>query len=250
VPDVYSFARQPKWIAGHLLAGALLLAFAFASVWQFSRHNERVEEGNTVRARATLQSLEADELFAEEPDDIQFRNANLDGTWLINDAVLIRNRSFDGNGGCHLVVPIGTRDRAVAVTVGWVGEVRCDLVSLEADLQALTASAVSGRVRLTQERGSIGPKDAANGRLPTFARVDVERIDQQVSADLAPVYVEAIELTPAPAIDVQTLEAPAADNGPHLGYAGQWLMFFLVGAVGYPLVLRRQAHKGQAEHIS
>ena len=38
---MYGFARQPKWIAAHLLTLLLLTTFIWAGFWQFGRHQER-----------------------------------------------------------------------------------------------------------------------------------------------------------------------------------------------------------------
>jgi len=32
-------------------------------------------------------------------------------------------------------------------------------------------------------------------------------------------------------------------EGPHLGYAVQWFVFFIIGLIGYPLVLVRLARE-------
>jgi cytochrome oxidase assembly protein ShyY1 len=107
---------------------------------------------------------------------------------------------------------------------------------------------LTGRVRLSQTRGAIGARDRSTGVLRTLARTDVARVDQQVNLALAPVYVELIQSTPeiARALPV---DRPPTDIGPHLGYSVQWFLFFGVGAVGYPLVLRRQARRGEAENL-
>jgi cytochrome oxidase assembly protein ShyY1 len=251
VPHVYAFARQPKWIAGHLLAAVLLITFVLASLWQFDRYRVRSDQQDVVHARTLLQTLTFEELFDPDSSAIEFRIAQIEGRWHTNDAVLIRNRSFGGTGGCHLVVPFGTTAAAVAVNLGWMSEVLCNPeASASVFAELLETPSMLGRVRTTQTRGSIGPRDAPEGKLETMARVDVARIDQQTETTLAPIYLEATQLNPPIDADVRTLIAPAADNGPHLGYAGQWFMFFLVGAIGYPLVLRRQAHKGEAERLS
>ena len=39
------------------------------------------------------------------------------------------------------------------------------------------------------------------------------------------------------------LLAPSLGEGPHLGYAVQWFVFFIIGLIGYPLVLVRLARE-------
>jgi surfeit locus 1 family protein len=243
---VYEFARQPKWIAGHVLTLVLLVAFLAAGSWQYSRHNERREANARIEARSALEDLHEQDMMSLVVDEAEFRTATLAGTWVGHEAVLIRNRSFNGAAGCHVVAPLAIDETtAVAINLGWVEEVRCSLTA--ADLVGLDGDAiVQGRLRASQHRGRLGPKDRSTGHLETMARIDLDRLDQQVSLQLAPLYVEALE----PHIDILPVSAPTLDAGPHLGYAVQWLLFFGVGAVGYPIVLRHHAHKGQNDLLA
>jgi surfeit locus 1 family protein len=97
---------------------------------------------------------------------------------------------------------------------------------------------IEGWIELSHERGALGPVDPAQGRLSTLSRVDLERIQQQIDYDIAPVYV--VELGDA-SEDLPVPVAPPTfdDNGPHLGYAIQWFGFALVGLIGYWFLLRR-----------
>jgi surfeit locus 1 family protein len=238
---VYEFARQPKWIAGHVLTLVLLIAFLTAGSWQYSRHNERREANARIEARSALEELHEQDMTGLVSDEAEFRTATLAGTWVGQEAVLIRNRSFHGAAGCHVVAPLAIDEMtAVAINLGWVEEVRCSLTAVE--LTELNGDAkVQGRLRASQQRGRLGPKDSSTGVLETMARIDLDRLDQQVSLQLSPLYLEAFE----PHLDILPISAPTLDAGPHLGYAVQWLLFFVVGAVGYPIVLRHHAHKGQ-----
>ncbi|GIT68497.1 MAG: hypothetical protein Ct9H300mP26_1840 [Acidimicrobiales bacterium] len=131
------------------------------------------------------------------------------------------------------------------MVVGWLHQSSCDSNQLEPPSETVS---LTGRVRLSQKRGAIGARDSLSGVLTSLARTDVARIDQQVSFTLAPVYVELMTSTPS-ASDAIPVDPPPTHLGPHLAYAVQWFLFFAVGAVGYPLVLRRQARKGDAENL-
>ena len=242
---MYRFLREPKWIVAHLLTLLLLTAFMCAGVWQFGRHQARSERNSSVLDRSNDQFLTADDLFSAN-SDIEFRLVQLEGLWSQDDAVLIRNRSHKEAAGCHLAVPlVSDVSRATLVTVGWLPQSSCDTYKFELPLGDVS---LTGRVRLSQKRGAIGARDASTGVLTSLARTDVSRIGQQVSYPLAPVYVELIASEPE-LVDAFPLEPPPTNLGPHLGYAVQWFLFFAVGIVGYPLVLRRHSRKGQAENL-
>ncbi|MDG2111253.1 MAG: SURF1 family protein [Actinomycetota bacterium] len=243
---MYGFLRQPKWIAAHVLVLVLLATFVGAGVWQYTRHTARQDEADAVNARRDLAPLNSSDLADVRPEEHEFRRIELTGTWIPGDAVLIRNRSHAGASGCHLAAPLDTgAPPAALVVVGWYPDGACVTGEAAKALTDETTTAL-GRLRETQTRGSLGPRDPAEGRLDTLARTDLARIDQQVGLALAPMYVELIEANPMVAGPL-ILEAPVSDAGPHFAYAVQWLLFFAVGAVGYPLVLRHQARRGDLD---
>ena len=51
----------------------------------------------------------------------------------------------------------------------------------------------------------------------------------------------ATDQQPPSSDQLRAVPRPEPDLGPHLGYAGQWFLFALVFALGYPFMLRRQA---------
>ena len=242
---MYSFVRQPKWIAAHMLVLLLLVTFLLAGTWQFGRHQKRLDRNDVVLDRADTVMLEAADLF-ESQDIFEFRLVQLNGSWSASDSVLIRNRSHQDIAGCHLAVPLKvSSNEGVLVVAGWLSAPLCDIDELEAPTGDVS---LVGRVRLSQTRGAIGARDRADGIIKTLARTDVARVDQQVALSLAPVYVELITSNPSVA-EAVAVDPPPTDLGPHLAYAVQWFLFFAVGAVGYPLVLRRQARKGNLEDL-
>ena len=297
---MYRFARRPIWLAGHALAGGLLVVFVIAGFWQLNRHNEVRDRNAAAAERMDMRPLDADRFFEAvsevgRTDELEYRTVSLPSVSLhYDEMVVIRNRSLGGRAGCHLAVPAeatSVSDEAslgVLVLAGWLPEVGCAAMSGDesdsADavfLRLATPTPITGRIRLSQERGLLGPTDPAEGRLFTFARVDVERINRQTTLDLVPVYIERTDQqiaaddaaerfedvtakTPAgetltwgenTAVDATMLSPvplppPALDAGPHLGYTFQWFSFAAVAIVGYTLVLRHQARKGESEQIA
>ncbi|WP_419933440.1 SURF1 family protein [Candidatus Poriferisodalis sp.] len=267
---MYSFARKPIWLAGHALAGSLLVIFVVAGYWQLSRHNEVRDRNAAVAERQDMQAVEVDRFFeavtdTERIDQLEYRSVTLPVErfdW--HDSVLIRNRSFNGLAGCHLAVPAAVTSagsaepRGVLIVAGWLHQAACEQEpdGLGRDLRPELDSErqIGGRIRRSQERGLLGPSDPAQGRLDSLARTDVTRIDQQTTLDLVPVYVELTSTATLGATSetatLRLLPPPELDAGPHLGYTFQWFSFAAVAIVGYTLVLRHQARKGESEQIA
>ena len=79
-----------------------------------------------------------------------------------------------------------------------------------------------------------------------LARVDLERVAEQVDYDVLPAYVQLVSSTPGEvnpdgAPELVPLGRPELSEGPHLGYAVQWFTFTTIAVVGYALLLRRVA---------
>lgn len=295
---MYSFARKPIWLAGHALAGGLLVIFMLAGLWQLNRHGEVRDRNAAIVERQDTPVLDADRFFeavstAGYAEWLEHRTVNLTAErfdW--NEAVQIRNRSLDGIPGCHIAVPVepeatvtaadgdgdatssrsgtGLGTTGILVVAGWLpaGGICEDAVAVGANafLGGLSdARHLTGRIRLSQQRGLLGPADPAVGQLDSLARTDVQRIDQQTTLDLVDVYVELIMATRADATPIRfgdngpgtgltallrPLPPPELDAGPHLGYTVQWFSFAAVAVVGYTLVLRHQARRGDSEQIA
>ncbi len=273
---MYGFLRSPIWIFGHLLTLALLVAFIIAGIWQLNRHHERQDKNTATLERAQEPVLGGSELAGllaagagatAAAEQLEWRIADLNGTWAHSESVLIRNRSLSGLSGCHLAVPLeldgatdAAQDAAALVIAGWLASATCleianaDDPTLEltqfatAALPATATTNLQGRIRLTQTRGLFGPTDPPTGRLDSLARVDVARINTQTPQTLLPaVYVELITATPSPPPtgDLQTLAPPSPGAGPHLGYTFQYFAFAAVALIGYPVVIIRHAKPKQ-----
>jgi cytochrome oxidase assembly protein ShyY1 len=246
---MYQFLRKPRWILAHLIVIAMLFVFAMAGSWQLRRHADRQDRNDAVTGRTDLEPLGLADLADLDPAEHEYRSVTIVGRWRPDDLVLIRNRSHQSTGGCHVAVPFdGGGARSLLVAVGWLAQGDCttdpfpDVTLPDGDVELL------GRLRASQVRGSFGATDPAEGRLLSLARTDVARVDQQVELDLAAMYAELVEATP-PVEGVVAIDAPATDSGPHLGYAVQWFLFFAVTLVGYPLVLRHEARRGDLDDI-
>jgi surfeit locus 1 family protein len=84
-----------------------------------------------------------------------------------------------------------------------------------------------------------------------MARADVARIAQQTGYPLLPAYLQLRSSDPAQGgAYPEPLPEPTLDEGPHLGYAVQWFLFSAIAMVGYPLILRRRARKGDETPVA
>jgi len=228
-----------------------VISFVAAGLWQLSRHEWRSNLNARIEAQATLEVLGVGGIATAAVDDLDLRIAEVTGTWAEAD-IIIWNRSFDGQPGCHVVTPLLFQDvepgapEAMVVNRGWLDLVTCENPDRATFRPSTTQVVVAGQLSKSQQPGRFQASDPATGVLEAMLRIDIGRIDQQTEPALAPVYLvlavsEPLETT------LLAVAPRSANAGPHLGYAVQWFLFAAVGIVGYPLVLRKQATSPELE---
>jgi surfeit locus 1 family protein len=258
-PADYRFLWRPWWIVSHVFVISMIVLMVSLGFWQLRRLDERQAYNARVEARQDIAPVPVTELFPGGPatspgavDVDAFRMVTITGTYAVDQQVLVRNRTNEGIPGYWVLTPLVLDDgSAVAVNRGWVpfATTEPDGPWPDYDPPADRVS-VLGMVQEPQARSTGlvgGPTDAAEGRLTTLSRVDVERLQQQVDADLWPLFVNLRGQEPAQGDLPVPVPPPDLSEGNHLSYAGQWFIFATLTAIVYPLLLRRVARQKAAE---
>jgi cytochrome oxidase assembly protein ShyY1 len=250
---VYAFAREPKWILSHLFVLLLVVAMIGAGIWQLDRLQQKKDRNALITERQEQPVEEIDQIVTADQStdvggDVRFRRATATGTYDESEQVLVRNRSFEQAPGSWVLTPLVLEDgTALVVNRGWV-PVTGD-IPLSADAAPPTGEVtVEGLLEESQTRGSFGPTDPSGVELDTLSRVDIDRYQEQVDADLFPVWLQLQEQDPAQGDRPTVLDPPELTEGPHLGYAVQWFTFTTIALIGYPMILRRRARRADEVH--
>ena len=226
--------------------------------WQLDRLHEKQDVADALEFSAAQPAVPIDSLVdpnggADAPEALHYRTVTATGTYLADEEVLVANRTQDGQAGYWVVTPLAiSPNESVAVLRGFLplalGEEGVPVAEVAPPKGPVT---VTGWVQTTSERGAFGGTDDRPGQLARFNRLDLARLGKQVSVPLDPVAVVAIEQQPATTGDqLAPVPRPEPDLGPHLGYAGQWFVFALIFAVGYPFMLRRQARQYEERDLA
>lgn len=247
-----SVLLRPRWIAGHLLALVLVVAFVNFGFWQLRRLEAVRARNATIVERTALPPVALDDALAGVTPEAfpEYRSVQAGGVFDPAHEVLLRGRSLGGQPGFHVVTPLllPTGDaaapaRAVLVERGWV-PYELDVVPVEPALPPEGSVFVVGELRAPQRPptdawAALAPRDPPEGALTQTFYVDVARLQPQMPYALVPAWIALRAMTPASAGDLpKPLPEHDLDEGPHLGYAIQWFGFALVGVVGYALLLR------------
>jgi surfeit locus 1 family protein len=231
--------RSPRWWLGHLLALTLVALFVSLGLWQLRRLDERRIDNLVRQSRLADAVYPIEELVAAvggEMASLEYRRTTATGVFDVDSEVLVRSQVLDGVAGFHVVTPLVLANgSAVLVNRGWVP---LDFGQLENPGDDIVE--VRGWIRVSQQPTSTGPAER-EGTLTEVARVNIERLAEQMEYPLLAVYIVAEDGAQTPPIP---LELPdLSDEGPHLSYAIQWFAFAIIGLTGYGLLLRRAAQR-------
>ena len=238
---------RPRWLVGTIIAVLLIVLFVNLGFWQLRRLDEKRDRNAAIEERGAQPVQPIDGVVDPRTgfDDVGrlvYRRASARGHYDPDGEVRIRSRSLDGRPGEWVVTPLRLDDgTALAVNRGFV--------PLSTDVPAPPPGEVevTGLLFATQERQGIGPRDPADGVLTELSRLDLARLQQQYQPDLYPLWLQLQRSDPPVDEDALPvlLPEPAQDEGPHLSYAVQWFLFATVGAIGWPLLLRRTAKEDE-----
>jgi len=245
---MYRFALRPRWVILHVVVVAMIVGMVMACFWQLRRlhgkqaHNRLIEQ-NYRHAPDTLDQVVA-AVQRSGIDSSQFTRVEFTGTYEPEHEVAIPNHTFGGAPGRWLATPLRPTGggRPVLVIRGWIPQAIDDTTppinGVEPPAGTVT---VLGYIQKTETKGFFGPVDPEGKTLTSLARVDVQRFSRQYG-DVEPFFVTLIEQVP-PTTNKALLAVPVPelDEGPHRGYAAQWIIFAVIATIGYPLILRRVA---------
>lgn len=234
----YTFLASAKWISLIVLVGALVVAMLWLASWQFDRLDERRAENALMAAGLSLNPQDLASVFADTGAAPSFRPVTATGAYLSEAQLRIQGRSLDNSPGLWLVAPFQLESgQTIMVVRGWVPVTEATPIeeSPPSRVVTLTGVLIPGEVQR-----NVGPQDRVDSGL--FTRVDLEIIGQQLNLSLGDVY---LRLT-APDVEngPTTLAAPVVEGeGPHKGYALQWIGYSLTALVGLAALIRNEAGK-------
>ncbi|KQR85234.1 SURF1 family cytochrome oxidase biogenesis protein [Microbacterium sp. Leaf179] len=225
------------------------IACAFLSNWQFSRNAERSEQLELVANNYDAAPVALGDLLAPgaelTPSD-EWRPVRLEGRYLADEELLVRNRAHGGSAAYEQLVPFRLDDgRTLLVDRGWLPPGNSQ--SLPDDIPDPPSGEVTVEVRLRPgEAAPTSGRTAEAGQVPT---INLGLVAEQTGPLEPGAYGLLMSETPAPATAPLTVDPPSNDPGPYLSYAIQWILFALMGFgfITYVIVSERRLRREDAE---
>jgi cytochrome oxidase assembly protein ShyY1 len=224
---------------------AFVIAFAIAcgllSWWQWSRRADAVAEIQRVETNYDAAPVAvADVLDGLDDWDIgdEWVPVELHGRYLPEDQLLVRNRPFNGASGFEVLVPLLLEDgRVFVVDRGWV-PVGGSVEAPDA-VPAVPEGDVTVVARLQAGEPELPGRTAPPGQLATIHLPSVAELTGPETYTGAYGLLASEDPAPAEARPAAAAK-PAADEGPHLSYALQWIAFGILAFVGLFWAIRRE----------
>lgn len=215
-----------RWLVWTALVALFATACVLLSEWQFHRRAEKLAEISTVQKNYDAPAVPITELLSgTRVTDIKWRPVTVDGRFLVDHAMLLRNRPLNGQPGFEQIVPFVYDAGVILVDRGWLPT---GSKQDSPDVNPLPSAAQQSIVvRLLPSENSSG-RSAPAGQLADLNLV------KAASVTGLPINTEwygrvtQFEKSPMP------LPKPAADEGNHLSYAVQWLVF---GAMAFAFLI-------------
>lgn len=246
---MYGFLLSRRWIIASIVVLVAVAAMIGLALWQLRRHDEVRRDNERVRGHMSLPVEAIEDVLPPggSLEDAVYRKVDVVGRYDSEAEVFLDNRSNQGQPGRHLLTPLVTEGgSAVIVDRGWIP---LD-VTARTNPEILPASGpirVVGVLFPSERKGAFGPTLSPTGRLTAVPRIDVARLAEQLDYPVYPLYVR-LESQRPPSGGVLPIPPgpPVLDAGPHLSYAGQWLLFALVALAVFGALVRREAKRRRA----
>jgi surfeit locus 1 family protein len=196
-------------------------------LWQWNRHQQRQALNERINAGIAAPPILLDQTTASA--ELDYRRVQLRGTFDASQEIVLRNRAYGDIPGVHVLTPLRLSGSQVAVLVdrGWLPMDEATPEKRRAYPPPSGELTLEG-VALRSQADLPGVKDpplrAGETRLDAWFKVDLNRIQQQVSYPLLPVFVVLQPEKPSTDLPIRQ---KTTDLGPgsHFGYSIQWFAF-------------------------
>nr|WP_084828002.1 SURF1 family cytochrome oxidase biogenesis protein [Corynebacterium xerosis] len=218
----------PGWVLTAVVCVAFAyLAFTVLAPWQLGKNEATQERNDQLRHAFEVDPVDASELFpdsGELAEGTEWRRVTLNGEYLPDSDVLLRNRPVDGTPATHALTAFRADDGTLyLVNRGF--ETPSDGGIPDMD------KAPSGEVELLgyARRGEMLPErpplEGGPGEPTQVYGLNTDQVGDVMGLDLHADYVQLAEDQPG---GLRSIPLPTLETGPYLAYGIQWIFFGLM----------------------
>ena len=216
-----------RWTGWFLVACTFAAACVGLASWQIERRSEAVSKIERVASNYDLEKVSFEEVSSLSGDVVvayEWRKVELSGNYLVDDTLLVRNRAIAGQPGFVQLVPfLLETGEIVVVERGWIAA-DSDLNPSKSFLPSDSLKTLVARMRLGE---TVPNRESPIGQVTSINLPAIEEFFSfAIEKDF---YVRMVTESQLESSYPQPLSRPVLDEGNHLSYAVQWLIFAVMG---------------------
>jgi cytochrome oxidase assembly protein ShyY1 len=247
---VLAILRQRRWLGFTAFVVAMLVLCAVLARWQWNRYQVRLAENDRLDAALSAPAVPVDELLDAAPagsgatalpQELEWRSVTATGTFDAGAETAVRRRPLDGRNGFWIVTPLVTESGVLLVNRGWTPAASG---ATDATATPDIPAPPTGEVTVT---GHLRPAEVTEPTdIPPPGQAWAADPQVLVTPETAPrynAYVELTSSTPPADAELTGLPVPGHRGLNNLVYSVQWLLFGLVGVVGWWRLIRGEGRR-------
>ncbi len=227
----WGFLISRRWLLFAVVVVLLCYAAWWLGQWQFRRLDDRVASNAVVRANEDRTPSPVGDVLAPSrsvDEDDEWRQVTATGTYDADETVIVRYRTRDGASGIDVVVPLVTTDGStLLVDRGWMAADNEGASPADVPPPPTGEVTVEGWVRADASGDSTVVSDHSTRSISS------ERIGASIGQEVYGGFVMLDTEDGQAAADLEPVELPELNNGPHFFYGLQWWFFGLLALFGF-----------------
>ncbi|AGF73839.1 hypothetical protein A605_14337 (plasmid) [Corynebacterium halotolerans YIM 70093 = DSM 44683] len=204
-------------------------AFTFLAPWQLNKDDDIVERNEQIEAAFEVEPVPAGEVFDAQgrlESGEEWARVILEGRYLAEDEVLMRNRPVDSSPAFHALTPFQLNSgEVILVNRGFKPPFEGGVPPI--DTPPAGEQSIIGHARFNEQAPVSTPIEDQGYR--QVYGINTEQIAEVTGTDLAEDYVQLAE---GQAGEINAIPVPMLDRGSHLSYAFQWIAFGIMAPLG------------------
>lgn len=239
--------RQRRWLGFTAFVLAMLVLCVVLARWQWNRYQLRLAENDRLDAALSAPAVPVADLLDAAPagsgapalpPELEWRTVTATGTFDAAGEAAVRRRPLDGRNGFWIVTPLVTDSGVVLVNRGWAPAGSDATTAPDVPAPPAGQVTVTGRLRPAE---TTEPTDAPPPGQAWAA--DPEILVAPAGTPRFNAYAELTSSVPAADAELTSLPVPGHRGLNNLVYSVQWLLFGLVGIVGWWQLIRVEGRR-------
>lgn len=246
--------KQRRWLGFTAFVLGMVVLCAVLARWQWHRYQARSAQNHLLDAALAAPAVPVDELIHAAPaapipptlpPQLASRAVTAVGRFDVSGQFAIRRRPLDGRSGFWIVTPLVTPSGVLLVNRGWAPAGRDAAAAPEVPDPPAGQVAITGRLRAAEHSSKSEPAPAGQAWA-----ADPQALIADPATLRYPAYVELRSSEPAADEGLTTLPDPGHLGLNNLSYTVQWLVFAMVGVVGWWRLMSLEARRRHEESHS